>query len=155
MRNKTSSVSQDCPSLLPQFGKLASSAPCQMPEDPCSPTTSAALGDHIGMVRPSYEAPTTIYVVNSVAASSSLSNTTGHTFLNVPYTLQVDLHTTPHTSRHLAQGKKLVSIVPKPESEEATTAQPFVFKSVPGGLRNDKKCRKVSCGGRERESVGQ
>ena len=40
------------------------------------------------------------------------------------------------------QGKKLVSIVPKPDSDEATS--PNMFKSLaPGGLKSDKKCRKV------------
>ena len=42
------------------------------------------------------------------------------------------------------QGKKFVSIVPKPESEEATA--PNMFKSLAGGLKSDKKCRKVRDG---------
>ena len=39
------------------------------------------------------------------------------------------------------QGKKLVSIVPKPDSDDATS--PNMFKSLAGGLKSDKKCRKV------------
>ena len=39
------------------------------------------------------------------------------------------------------QGKKFVSIVPKPESEDTTA--PNMFKSLAGGLKSDKKCRKV------------
>ena len=56
-----------------------------------SSSSSAALGDHIGMVRPSYEAPTTIYVVNNLqsAAGAGSASKTGHNFLNVPYSLQV------------------------------------------------------------------
>ena len=42
------------------------------------------------------------------------------------------------------QGKKFVSIVPKPESEDATA--PNMFKSLAGGLKSDKKCRKVRDG---------
>jgi len=108
----------------PQFSE-PDPAPSEMQEpveeeETCS---SSALGDHIGMVRPSYEAPTTIYVVNNLQTSGNNS----HTFLNVPYSLQ---------------GKKLVSIVPKPESEEGG-GQPYVFKSVSSGLKSDKKCRKV------------
>merc|ERR1712012_1510442 len=34
-------------------------------------SSSAALGDHIGMVRPSYEAPTTIYVVNNLPSGGT------------------------------------------------------------------------------------
>ena len=40
------------------------------------------------------------------------------------------------------QGKKLVSIVPKPDSDDATS--PNMFKSLAGGLKSDKKCRKVT-----------
>ena len=39
------------------------------------------------------------------------------------------------------QGKKFVSIVPKPESEDTTASN--MFKSLAGGLKSDKKCRKV------------
>ena len=43
------------------------------------------------------------------------------------------------------QGKKLVSIVPKPDSEDASS--PNMFKSLGAvggaGLKSDKKCRKV------------
>ena len=42
------------------------------------------------------------------------------------------------------QGKKFVSIVPKPESEDTTA--PNMFKSLAGGLKSDKKCRKVRDG---------
>ena len=41
----------------------------------------------------------------------------------------------------MLQGKKLVSIVPKPDSDDATS--PNMFKSLAGGLKSDKKCRKV------------
>jgi len=96
------------------------------PEMSSPSSSSAALGDHIGMVRPSYEAPTTIYVVNNLQSAAGGSKT-GHNFLNVPYSLQ---------------GKKLVSIVPKPDSDDATS--PNMFKSLAaGGLKSDKKCRKV------------
>ena len=44
-------------------------------------------------VRPSYEAPTTIYVVNNLqsasAAAGGSGSKTGHNFLNLPYSLQV------------------------------------------------------------------
>ena len=42
------------------------------------------------------------------------------------------------------QGKKFVSIVPKPESEDTTASN--MFKSLAGGLKSDKKCRKVRDG---------
>jgi len=113
------------PSLSPTTVQRESS-----PEKNIS-SSSAALGDHIGMVRPSYEAPTTIYVVNSLQTSSPNGgggggSKTSQKFLNVPYSLQ---------------GKKFVSIVPKPESEDTTA--PNMFKSLAGGLKSDKKCRKV------------
>ena len=94
------------------------------PEMALSPSSSsAALGDHIGMVthniiinwllcpannilrlenfkdltmlnqvRPSYEAPTTIYVVNNLQSGSATGSKNGHNFLNVPYSLQVCVH---------------------------------------------------------------
>ena len=86
---------QEYVSILPHFSKLGSSAPSEMQEAQLSTaaemqeplaSTSSALGDHIGMVRPSYEAPTTIYVVNS---PNSLNSKPGTTFFNVPYSLQV------------------------------------------------------------------
>ena len=55
------------------------------------PSTTSALGDHIGMVRPSYEAPTTIYVVNNLQSSVSNLAKAGQTFLNVPYSLHLTL----------------------------------------------------------------
>jgi hypothetical protein len=84
---------QEYVSILPQqFHKLGSSAPPEMQDsserEHNVPSTSAALGDHIGMVRPSYEAPTTIYVVNSLQSAGTNSKP-GTTFLNVPYSLQV------------------------------------------------------------------
>jgi len=87
---------------------------------PSSSLPTSALGDHIGMARPWAEAPTTIYVVNNSLPSPS--------FLSIPYSIQ---------------GKKLVSIVPKPEPEETISSQPVIFRSIGGEKRNDKKCRKV------------
>lgn len=91
---------------------------------------SHPLGDHIGMVRPSYEAPTTIYVVNTVP-----SPTKDHMYNS--------------TQQQSWQGKKLVSIVPRPSDPHKPTdlltsdQSPFVFKSSPSGMKSDKKCRKV------------
>merc|ERR1711974_116639 len=110
------------PSFSPTYVQRESSPEMTL----SSSSSSAALGDHIGMVRPSYEAPTTIYVVNNLQSASASGSKTGHNFLNVPYSLQ---------------GKKLVSIVPKPDSDDATS--PNMFKSLTGGLKSDKKCRKV------------
>ena len=94
---------------------------------------SHPLGDHIGMVRPSYEAPTTIYVVNTVPSPSK-----DH---------QYNTTTTP--SHQSWQGKKLVSIVPRPsDNKPADLLHPdqstVLFKSSPSGLKSDKKCRKVN-----------
>jgi len=80
------------------------------------------------MVRPSYEAPT-IYVVNTVP-----SPTKDHAYNSTQW-----------------QGKKLVSIVPRPSDSQKSgdlslsdqSPSPFVFKSSPTGMRSDKKCRKV------------
>merc|ERR1719510_1510804 len=91
---------------------------------------SHPLGDHIGMVRPSYEAPTTIYVVNTVPSPSKdhMYNT---------------------TTQHSWQGKKLVSIVPRPSDTNRPTdittsdQSQVVFKSSVSGMKSDKKCRKV------------
>ena len=66
-----------------------------------SSSSSAALGDHIGMVRPSYEAPTTIYVVNNLQSASASGSKAGHNFLNVPYSLQVRISFSTNTVLYL------------------------------------------------------
>ena len=53
---------------------------------------------------------------------------------------------------YCVQGKKLVSIVPRPSEphkadlsqDQSHSQSPFVFKSAPSGMKSDKKCRKVS-----------
>ena len=94
---------------------------------------SHPLGDHIGMVRPSYEAPTTIYVVNTVPSPSK-----DHQY-----------NTTNAALHQSWQGKKLVSIVPRPSDNKPTDLlhsdqSPVLFKSSPSGMKSDKKCRKVN-----------
>jgi len=102
---------------------LASSVPANFGS--CHP-----LGDHIGMARPSSEAPasTTIYLVTPTKPASNDQVYNSHSW----------------------QGKKLVSIVPRPETSpnsksEAESASPFVFKSNGSSsiAKSDKKCRKV------------
>ena len=78
------------------------------------------LLDHIGMARPSYEAPTTIYVVNTAT--------------NQPHK--------DHGYNNSWQGKRLVSIVPKTDNN--TDQETLVFKSSQSIMKSDKKCRKVS-----------
>ena len=135
--NNTGTKSQEYVKILPNFGDsitLASSAPSDFDFGNSFPHP---LGDHIGMVRPSYEAPTTIYVVNTVNSVES-----GHIYSSSSSSLpsQQDL-------AHTFQGKKLVSIVPRPEGPKPDSSeQSFGVKqpttSQPG-LKSDKKCRKV------------
>ena len=85
------------------------------------------------MVRPSYEAPTTIYVVNTVPSPSK-----DHQYNTTT--------TTPH--QHSWHGKKLISIVPRPSDPKSadllhSDQSTVLFKSSPSGLKSDKKCRKV------------
>eukprot|EP00092_Neocalanus_flemingeri_P014066 GFUD01015175.1.p1 GENE.GFUD01015175.1~~GFUD01015175.1.p1 ORF type:complete len:580 (+),score=103.80 GFUD01015175.1:324-2063(+) len=137
----TSSKRQEYVKILPNFGKsiaLASSAPSDFDFGTSFPHP---LGDHIGMVRPSYEAPTTIYVVNTVQSGEVYSSPTS----SLPTQQDNFLHS-PTVSQTF-QGKKLVSIVPRPEAQKSDLSeqQPFIFKSVStqSGLKSDKKCRKV------------
>lgn len=131
---------QEYVKILPNFGKsitLASSAPSDFDFGKSFPHP---LGDHIGMVRPSYEAPTTIYVVNTVQSGEVYSSPSS----SLP--TQQENFLPSQTISHSFQGKKLVSIVPRPEAPKLEPSeQPFVFKSVSGqpGLKSDKKCRKV------------
>ena len=78
------------------------------------------LLDHIGMARPSYEAPTTIYVVNTSSQPHK-----------------------DHVYNNSWQGKKLVSIVPKTDNNLTEQSETFVFKSSQSIMKSDKKCRKV------------
>ena len=132
---------QEYVKILPNFGKsitLASSAPSDFDFGNSFPHP---LGDHIGMVRPSYEAPTTIYVVNTVQSGEVYSSPSS----SLP--TQQEHFLPSQTISHSFQGKKLVSIVPRPEATKLEPSeQPFVFKSVSAqpGLKSDKKCRKVS-----------
>lgn len=131
---------QEYVKILPNFGKsitLASSAPSDFDFGNSFPHP---LGDHIGMVRPSYEAPTTIYVVNTVQSGEVYSSPSS----SLP--TQQEHFLPSQTISHSFQGKKLVSIVPRPEATKLEPSeQPFVFKSVSAqpGLKSDKKCRKV------------
>lgn len=131
---------QEYVKILPNFGKsitLASSAPSDFDFGNSFPHP---LGDHIGMVRPSYEAPTTIYVVNTVQSGQVYSSPSS----SLP--TQQEHFLPSQTISHSFQGKKLVSIVPRPEATKLEPSeQPFVFKSVSAqpGLKSDKKCRKV------------
>lgn len=131
---------QEYVKILPNFGKsitLASSAPSDFDFGKSFPHP---LGDHIGMVRPSYEAPTTIYVVNTVQTGEVYSSPSS----SLP--AQQEKLTSSQTISHTFQGKKLVSIVPRPEVLKSDLSeQPFAFKSISTqpGLKSDKKCRKV------------
>lgn len=131
---------QEYVKILPNVGKsitLASSAPSDFDFGNSFPHP---LGDHIGMVRPSYEAPTTIYVVNTVQSGEVYSSPSS----SLP--TQQEHFLPSQTISHSFQGKKLVSIVPRPEATKLEPSeQPFVFKSVSAqpGLKSDKKCRKV------------
>lgn len=131
---------QEYVKILPNVGKsitLASSAPSDFDFGNSFPHP---LGDHIGMVRPSYEAPTTIYVVNTVQSGQVYSSPSS----SLP--TQQEHFLPSQTISHSFQGKKLVSIVPRPEATKLEPSeQPFVFKSVSAqpGLKSDKKCRKV------------
>jgi len=126
--------------ILPNFGKsiaLASSAPSEFDYGKSFPHP---LGDHIGMVRPSYEAPTTIYVVNA-SQSGDVYSTPSSSLAT-----QQDNFLQSQTVSQTFQGKKLVSIVPRPEAPKSDLSeQPFAFKSVSSqpGVKSDKKCRKV------------
>jgi len=132
---------QEYVKILPNFGKsvsLASSAPSQFDFGKNFPHP---LGDHIGMVRPSYEAPTTIYVVNTVQSGGVFSSPSSS---SLP-TQQENVLQSPPTVQTF-QGKKLVSIVPRPDTQTSEiTEKPFVFKSVStqAVVKSDKKCRKV------------
>jgi len=131
---------QEYVQILPNFGKsitLASSAPSDFDFGNSFPHP---LGDHIGMVRPSYEAPTTIYVVNTVQSQQMYSSPSS----SLPLHPDLVSPTQPHSQTF--QGKKLVSIVPRPEGPKPDVAeQSFALKpaSTQPGLRSDKKCRKV------------
>jgi len=131
---------QEYVKILPNFGKsitLASSAPSDFDFGKSFPHP---LGDHIGMVRPSYEAPTTIYVVNTVQSGEVYTSPSS----SLP-TQQENFLQSPTVSQTF-QGKKLVSIVPRPEAQKSDLSeQPFIFKSVStqSGVKSDKKCRKV------------
>jgi len=130
---------QEFVKILPNFGKsiaLASSAPSELDFG----TFPHPLGDHIGMVRQSMEAPTTIYVVNNMQSGEIYSTPQS----SLP-TKQEAFLPSPTISQTF-QGKKLVSIVPRPEAQKSDhSEQPFVFKSVAAQptVRSDKKCRKV------------
>lgn len=125
---------QEFVSILPKLDNeicsmLASSAPSNFNSNDDKISVPHPLGDHIGMVRPSYEAPTTIYVVNSVNQSELMAS-------SLPPTTTLS-------------GKKLVSIVPKPEcGENIDASSGLIFRNLPPnkspvGMKSDKKCRKV------------
>jgi len=120
--------------ILPNINKSSSSSLAS--SVPTNFGSSHPLGDHIGMARPSYEAPTTIYLVNT---------------LTTPNKAQLQ-HNNDHIYNSSSwQGKKLVSIVPRPDTSPKANIQsddsspaPFVFKSTQSGMvKSDKKCRKV------------
>jgi len=116
--SQSSSPATLASSVPSNFGSSVSQSGASIPADQSQ--TSNHLLDHIGMARPSYEAPTTIYLVN----------------------------TTPHKNKdHLYnanswQGKKLVSIVPKTDSF-SQDQETIVFKQSQTLMKSDKKCRKV------------
>jgi len=86
------------------------------------------LLDHIGMAKPSYEAPTTIYVVNTTNQAANIND---HVYNNASSW----------------KGKKLVSIVPKTDTTSnnlSTEQETYMFKSSQSvTVKSDKKCRKV------------
>ena len=135
---------------------------------PASPSSSLAssvpsnfgsthpLGDHIGMARPSSEAPpapATIYVVNTLHTPAKQTNS-DHLYNSsnwqVGAAAPARKMSRKYSQSNNFQGKKLVSIVPRPESSpgaksESGDSPPFVFKSQAGTAgKSDKKCRKVS-----------
>ena len=135
---------------------------------PASPSSSLAssvpsnfgsthpLGDHIGMARPSSEAPpapATIYVVNTLHTTAKQTNS-DHLYNSsnwqVGAAAPARKMSRKYSQSNNFQGKKLVSIVPRPESSpgaksESGDSPPFVFKSQAGTAgKSDKKCRKVS-----------
>jgi len=101
---------------------LASSAPCSYnwPAANSGVSLSHPLGDHIGMAKPSYEAPTTIVLVNNITTTTTAS----------------------------LGGKKLVTIQPKPEHGDTSPGANRMGQKNPGARKNqgliksDKKCRK-------------
>jgi len=119
------------PTSIP--ASLASSVPANF-------GSTHPLGDHIGMARPSYEAPApaTIYLVNTINQKNKQQLAKDHIYNSNSF-----------------QGKKLVSIIPRPDtssspvtsstssSESESSSATFVFKSVSGTVKSDKKCRKV------------
>lgn len=100
---------------------LASSAPCSYGWNSEHISLSHPLGDHIGMAKPSYEAPTTFLVVNNVTSTNGVN----------------------------IGGKKLVTIQPKPEGGESIGINNRMGPKTPGARKNqaviksDKKCRKI------------
>jgi len=126
---------QEYVKILPNFGEsitLASSAPSDFDFGNSFPHP---LGDHIGMVRPSFEAPTTIYVVNTVNSVQS-----SHIFSSSPPSLPSPPDLLTHSQPF--QGKKLVSIVPRPEGPKSDVSE-AVKQPATTGVKSDKKCRKV------------
>jgi len=100
---------------------LASSAPSSYGWNGDNISLSHPLGDHIGMAKPSYEAPTTYLLLNNIT-STNVGN---------------------------IGGKKLITIQPKPEGGETIGNNNRLGPKIPGARKNqaaiksDKKCRKI------------
>ena len=128
------------PSTVGSSGSsLASSVPANFGS--CHP-----LGDHIGMARPSCEAPApaTIYLVTPSKPASNNDHVYNSNSWQVQERFSLLLQS---INCSLFKGKKLVSIVPRPEKSPSSKSESesggFVFKSNGSSVKSDKKCRKV------------